>query len=668
MATSLSKAKNFLTISLCESLLKQYGATKSLTKTNQLYGLIITSGLLTTHLRNKVAAAYAICGHIPRARQLFDELPKRSPFLYNAMIRMYVVSGRYYDALNVFAGMFESGESVPDNYTYTSVVKACGELFLLGFGVGVHGRILIAGLEEDSFVQNSLLAMYMNCGKVDAAEKVFDRMVEKTIVSWNSMISGYFKNGCAKKAFMVFNQMEELGVEMDSVTMVAMLPVCGCLKDLGVGRKIHALVVEKGFGKNLVVRNALVDMFSKCGSMGEARFVFNKMVKRDVVSWTSIINGYIFNGDVRNAMLLFRLMLFDGITPNSVTISSLLSACGSTKNLKDGMCFHGWALRQKLEFDVLVETSLIDMYAKCDRIDLSFQVFMKTSKKRTAPWNALLSGCIRNGRARKAVKIFKQMLADEVKPDYVSLNSLLPAYAILADMQQALNMHCYLIRSGFLSAVEVATSLILLYSRCGNLDYAYKIFSEVPEKNKEVYLWNVIIGGYGMHGHGKTAVLLFRQMVKAGIEPNEVTFTSTLHACSHAGLVDDGLDLLKFLLENRPAIPNVDHYTCIVDLLGRSGRLEEAYDIICRMPFKPTHAVWGALLGACVLHENVELGEVAAKWLFELEPENTGNYVLLSNIYAAVGRWRDAENVREMVNEIGLRKMPAHSLIEVRNM
>jgi pentatricopeptide repeat protein len=256
---------------------------------------------------------------------------------------------------------------------------------------------------------------------------------------------------------------------------------------------------------------------------------------------------------------------------------------------------------------------------------------------------------------------------DAVQPNDATLNSLLLAYSILADLQQATNIHCYLVRSGFLSSIEVATGLIDIYSKCGSLESAYKVFSGIPEKGKDIVLWSVIIASYGVHGHGEIAISLFNQMIQSGVKPNEVTFTSVLHACSHAGLVDNGLNLFKFMLENHKMSPCPDHYTCLVDLLGRADRLDEAYDLIRTMPFKPNHAVWGALLGACVIHENVELGEVAAKWLFELEPENTGNYILMAKIYAAVGRWKDAENVRHMMNEIGLRKKVAHSLVEVRN-
>ncbi|XP_062151090.1 pentatricopeptide repeat-containing protein At5g39350-like [Alnus glutinosa] len=671
-AQALSKTKHLLTTTAaqCKSLLGNYAATRSLTKTKQLHAHTITSGLLSSNssdLRSNLATTYALCGYVPHAQKLFDEVTDRSLFLYNIVIRMYVQNGIPYDALNVFVEMLSWGQCLPDHFTYPFVVKACGDLSLLNVGVVVHGRTLVSGFDLDTFVQNSLLAMYMNCGEKEAARLVFDTMWERTVVSWNTMINGYFRNGCAKEAMMFFNWMMDVGVEPDCATMVSVLPACGYFKDLVLGRRVHALMEEKGLGKKIVVRNALVDMYAKCGCMYEARLVVDKMGERDVVTWTTMINGYILNGDARSALALCWPMQFDGVRPNSVSIASLLAACGSLYSFEYGRCLHGWAIRQKIESDVIVETALIDMYAKCKKVYLSFRVFAKTTKKRVVPWNAVLSGCVRNGLARKAIEFFRQMLMEAVQPNDATLNSLLPAYALLADLQQATNIHCYLVRSGFVSSIEVATGLIDIYSKCGSLESAHKIFSEVPEKGKDIILWSVIIACYGVHGYGEIAVSLFYQMVQSGVKPNEVTFTSVLHACSHAGLVDKGLNLFKFMLENHQMNPSPDHYTCIVDLLGRAGRLAEAYDRIRTMPFKPNHAVWGALLGACVKHENVELGEVAAKWLFELEPENTGNYVLMAKLYAAVGRWKDAENVRHMMNEIGLRKTPAHSLVEVRS-
>ncbi|KAJ7974419.1 Pentatricopeptide repeat-containing protein [Quillaja saponaria] len=668
---ALSKAKNLLTITAaqCESLLRNYAAARSLSKTKQLHAHIITLGLFSSsHLRSNLAATYAQCSYMLYARELFDKLPTRSLFSWNIMIRMYVQNGQPYNALNLFVDMLASCQSQPDKFTYPFIIKACGDLLLIDIGVGVHGRTLMAGFESDSFVQNSLLAMYMNCGKKEAAQRVFDAMQERTVVSWNTMINGYLRNYFAKEALLIFNWMKDVGVDPDCATMVSVLPACGCLMDLELGKEVHKLVQEKGFGDNIAVKNALVDMYVKCRSMNEARLLVEKMEEKDVVTWTTMINGYLLDGDAKSALALCQDMQYEGVKPNLVSIASLLSACASLVSLKHGRCLHGWTIRQKLESEVIVETALIDMYAKCNRIDLSFQVFAKTSKKRTVPWNAALSGFIHNGFAREAIELFKQMLFEEIQLNDATLNSLLPAYAILADLRQAMNIHCYLLRSGFLYRLEVVTVLVDVYSKSGSLGYAYEIFNGIPQKNKDIIIWSAIIAAYGKHGQGRSAVSLFYQMVQSGVKPNEVTFTSVLHACSHAGLVDEGLGLFKFMLEHHQVIPHSDHFTCIVDLLGRAGRLNEAYDIIKDMPVIPNHAVWGALLGASVIHENVELGEVAAKWLFEFEPQNTGNYVLLGKIYSAVGRWKDAENMRHMINEVGLQKKPAHSLIEVRNM
>ncbi|KAA8530418.1 hypothetical protein F0562_005127 [Nyssa sinensis] len=643
------RAKNLIsaTTAQCESLLHHYGTTKSLSNTKLLHAHTITSGRLSSlHSRHPslVATTYALCGHLAYARKLFDELPQRTLFLYNIMIRMYTQNGLSYNSLQLFVEMLASGHPQPDKYTYPFVIKACGDLSLLHLGVSVHGLTIKSGVHSDTFLGNSLLAMYMSCGENEGARRVFNTMRERSVVSWNTMISAYFQNGCAKEALLIFNKMMNEGVEPDCVTIVSVLPACGYLKDLKCGREVHDLVEQKGLGSKISVRNALVDMYAKCGSMDEARLVFDKMDERDVVTWTTMINGYILNGDVRSALVFCPMMQLEGARPNSVTVASLLSACASLYYLKHGRCLHGWAIRQKLESDVIVETALIDMYAKCNRVQLSFHVFTKTSRKITVPWNAILSGCIHNGLTRIAVELFKQMLSEAVEPNGATLNSLLPAYAILADLRQAMNIHCYIICSGFLPKVEVATSLIDIYSKCGSLESAHKIFNGISVKDKDIILWSAIIAGYGMHGHGEAAVSLFNQMVQSGVEPNVVTFTSVLHACSHAGLVDEGMSLFKFMLDVHQMSPHADHYTCIVDLLGRAGRLKEAYELINTMSYKPNHAVWGALLGACVIHENVELGEVAAKWLFELEPENTGNYVLMAKIYAAVGRWKDAEN------------------------
>ncbi|OWM64539.1 hypothetical protein CDL15_Pgr020506 [Punica granatum] len=662
---AVAKAKRLL--SPFESLLRQCKESRSLRKTERVHARVITSGILSApdaaRLRSHLTAAYALCGHAPIARKLFGELPDRSSFLLNAVIRSYLLQGLYLDALNLFAGMLPSDQCRPDKFTYTLAFKACGELSFLDTGFVFHGKLFAVGLDSDAYIQNSLLAMYMNCREPDAAEKVFNQMLERTVVSWNTMITGYFKNACADQSVRAFKLMVDAGFEPDSATAVSVLPACGYLKELDLGRFVHKLVEEKGLGRNISVSNALVDMYAKCGKMNEAWSIIERMGERDVVTWTTVINGCILNDDVGRALEMCHLLRFDGVKPNSVTVASLLSACARLSVLRHGRCLHGWSVRQNLESNVMVETALIDMYAKCKRVDLSFRVLEKTSKNRTVPWNAIISGLVHNGLAEEAIKTFKEMLEQEVERNHGTLNGLLPAYAILADFQQAVNMHSYLTRTGLVLQVEITTGLIDVYSKSGGLESAHKLFNGIPNREKDIIVWSAIIAGYGMHGQGETAVSLFNAMAESGVEPNEVTFTSVLHACSHSGLVDEGLSLFRAMLQHHGRRLKQDHYTCIVDLLGRAGRLKEAYDLVMEMPYEPSHAVWGALLGACVIHENVDLGGVAAKKLFELEPANTGNYVLLAKIYSATGRWKDAENTRNIMKQIGLRKTPAHSLI-----
>ncbi|XP_065876765.1 pentatricopeptide repeat-containing protein At5g39350 [Euphorbia lathyris] len=666
---TLSKLKHLLTAQY-QSLFKHNAINLSLTKTKQLHAHTIIAGLLSsqesTHLRSGLASAYIRCQHIPYARKVFDELPSRTVILYNNLMSVYLNCRLYLVVLKVFVEMLQSGNCFPDNYTYPLVIKACSELRLLGLGRAVHALIVVSmfGSNSNIYVQNSLLSMYMNFREEEVAERIFCAMRKKSVVSWNATINGYFRNGDAKKALLIFNQMVDFGVEIDCATLVSVFPVCGYLRELQLGRRVHGLMERNGLDKKIAVRNALVDMYVKCGSMDEARLAFDGMNERDVISWTSMINGYASSGDLRSALALCRMMQNDGIRPNSVTIASILSVCD---NSRDGSCFHGWTIRQNLDSNVAIETSLIDMYAKCNRINLSFGILTRTTTKRTVPWNAMLSGCIHNGLAAEAIGFFKQMLSKGIESNGATLKSLLPAYAILVDLQPAKNMHCYLMRSGFLSRIEVATCLINIYSKCGSLESSHRIFNDIPLAGKDIYVWSVIIAAYGVHGHGETSVSLFGQMVQSGVKPNEVTFTSVLQACSHAGLVDEGLHLFQLVVKDLKTSPNDDHYTCIVDLLGRAGRLDEAYELVRGMPFRPSYAVWGALLGACVIHGNVEVGEVAAKWLFELEPENTGNYVLLTKLYAAVGRWEDAENVRHKMNNIGLRKTLALSMIDAVN-
>lgn len=664
-----------LTPARCAALLQTWARTRALAKGELLHARLITSGLLSSApsggrrrrlLLPKLASMYALCGEALPARRLFDDIlpERRTPFLFNTLIRAYLQERFPLDALHLFRRMTTAG-CRPDKFTFTFALKACADLSRARGGDQLHCAALAAGLASDGYVQNSLIAMYMSCGEAEEAEKVFEGMRERTIVSWNTMIAGLLQNGRAAEAAALYDRMTGAGVDPDCATVVSVLPACAALRDLERGRRVHLHAKQKGFLDHAAVKNSLIDMYAKGGSLAEARQVFDEgSCSKDVVSWTAMIGGYALQERSREALALSRDMLLSGTRPNAVTMVSLLSACTRPSFLRHGKTFHGSCLRLALVAELAVETALIDMYGKCGGARLSSSVF-STGSRRTATWNAMMSSFSQNNLPREAVELFRLMMRSEAsRADSATIVSLLPAYSLLADLRQAGNIHGHLIRAGFDRRREVATGLIDLYAKAGNLEAAQELFNGIPAK--DTVAWSAIIAGYGTHGRARDAAALFERMLEAGAEPNEVTFTSLLYSCSHAGMVDEGLSLFnRALCSGTGGVgPRAEHYAGAVDLLGRAGRLQEARGLIAAMPCSANHAVWGALLGACVIHGDVHLGEEAAGHLFELEPENTGNYVLLGNIYSAAGRWEDAEKVRRVVRERGLKKLAGCSLVE----
>eukprot|EP01018_Ginkgo_biloba_P019271 Gb_14392 [translate_table: standard] len=458
-------------------------------------------------------------------------------------------------------------------------------------------------------------------------------------------------------------------VKPNPFTMVSILPACVHLSSVQQGKRvttvIHGYITRSGFGSDIVVRNSLVAIYAKCDSLEVARLYFDKMSERDMISWSAMIAGYAQNGHANEALTLFFKMQLQDIKPDPFTIASVLSACANLSALQQGKRIHSYIIRSGIQSDVVVPTALIDMYAKCRTIHIARQLFDQMSKKNIVSWNSMISGYAQNGHMNEALVLFNELQLQDIKPDSVTMVAVLQSYAHLSTLQQGKQIHGCIIRSGFDSDIVVGTSLIDMYAKCGSIDIARKLFDKMLIKN--LVSWNVMIAGYGMHGHGEDALALFLQMQQKGIKPDHITFVSVLSACSHAGLVDEGWQYFYCMSRDYSIAPRVEHYACMVDLLGRSGLLDEAYEFITKMPLEPNATVWGALLGACRIHCNIVLGEHVAEHLFELEPENAGFYVLLSNIYGKAGRWDDVAKVRRMMKNRRLKKPPGCSLIEINN-
>eukprot|EP01018_Ginkgo_biloba_P022395 Gb_02037 [translate_table: standard] len=647
------------------SLLQACGDSKALAEGKQVHTQMLRNVIeQNVFIKTNIVTMYGKCGSVVDARIVFDSIADPNVFSWNAMIRGYAAQANSEEVLALYHEMQQSGIR-PDSFTFSCVLKACGSLGALQQGKDIHEDIIRTGLESDVYVGNALAAMYAKCGSLQCARHVFDNMSQRDVVSWNGMIAGYVYNGRFTDALELFRQMLLSRMKTNSTTIVGVLPACAELQALQPGKEIHDYVIRNGFESDALVRNSLVTVYAKCGSLENACRVFDKMSLRDVASWTAMIAGYAQNGHCDDALKFFRKMQFTGVNPSSVSISSVLPACAHLGALEQGKEIHASIIRRGIESNVIVVSALVAMYAKCDSIEDACKVFNKISQKDVVAWNVMIAGYAQNSHYNKVLELFGEMQEAAVEPDPFTIVSVLSACAGLASLQHGKEIHDYVIRRGFESNVIVGSALVDMYAKCGSVENARQWFNTMSQR--DLVSWNAMIAGYGMHGHGEEALALFYQMQQMGMKPDSITVTGILSACSHAGLVDEGWDFFDQITRNYHITPSVEHYACMVDLLGRAGCLHEAHDFIRNMPLRPNGSVWGALLGACRIHCNVELGQVVAECLFELEPENEGNYVLLSNIYAATGRWTDVEKVRKMMKDRGLKKKPGCSWVEIQN-
>lgn len=494
---------------------------------------------------------------------------------------------------------------------------------------------------------------------------MFDRMPERDLVSWNTIVAGLAQNGFAELALDLVTRMHEEGRRGDFITIVSILPAVANVGSLRIGKAVHGYAMRAGFDSIVNVSTALVDMYAKCGRVETARLVFDGMKSRNVVSWNSMIAAYVEGGNPEEAMRIFQKMLDQGVEPTNVTIMEALHACADLGDLKRGIFVHKLLDQLKLGTDVSMTNSLISMYSKCKKVDIAADIFSKLQGKTLVSWNAMILGYAQNGRVNEALNYFCKMRSKNIKPDSFTMVSVIPALAELSVIRHAKWIHALVIRSCFEKNVFVMTALIDMYAKCGAVGTARALFDMMNERH--VTTWNVMIDGYGTHGLGKAAVELFNKMLEGPTKPNDITFLCAISACSHSGLVEEGIHYFASMKKDYGIEPVMDHYGAMVDLLGRAGRLNEAWDFIQKMPIEPGITVFGAMLGACKIHKNVELGEKAANRLFELDPDEGGYHVLLANIYAAASLWDKLAKVRTIMEKKGLQKTPGCSLVELKN-
>eukprot|EP01018_Ginkgo_biloba_P001352 Gb_05293 [translate_table: standard] len=597
-------------------------------------------------------------------------------------VRILCKQGRLKEALHSLQVLNEP----LDSSTYESLLQECLNSKALPETKLAHAHMIQTEFKCRCIsLGNKLVTIYAKYGSLFEARRVLDQMTIRNVISWTAMIAAYARHGHGEEALTLFYKMQQTNIQPNQFTFASVLPACA---NLAIVKKLHEEIADRGFQSDVYVGNALVDMYAKCGSIKDARELFDKMPQRSVVTWNSIIAGYAQNGQVNEAVKLFQIMpernvvswntmiagyaqhgrveeaqkLFKKMSERNV-VSWTTMIAGYAQN---GHVNEALKLFQKMpERNVVSWNAMIAGYAQNGHVDEALKLFQKMPERNVISWNSMIAGYSQNGYGEEALDLFRHMQVVGVKSNSETVASVLPACATLAALEQGKEIHEDIIKNGFQSDVFVGSALVDMYAKCGSIKNARDVFDKMHQR--DVVSWTAMIDGYAMHGCAKEALNLFELMQHSGTNPNHVTLVSVLSACCHAGLVDEGRRYFDYMSQYYHIKPAMEHYGCMVDLLGRAGRLNEAEDFINRMPIKPAATVWGPLLCACRIHNNIELGERVAEYLFELDPENAAPYVLLSNIYAEAGRWDDIEKVRKMMKDRRVIKKPGCTWIEVDN-
>ncbi|KAG6574022.1 putative pentatricopeptide repeat-containing protein, partial [Cucurbita argyrosperma subsp. argyrosperma] len=581
----------------------------------------------------------------------------------------------------------------PETFLFNNLINTYGKLGNLKNARNVFDQIPHPNL----FSWNTLLSAYSKLGHLHEMQEVFNRMPTHDVVSWNSLLSGYAGSNFVSESVRVYNMMlEEGSVNLNRITFSTMLILSSNRGFVELGRQIHGQIFKFGYQSYQFVGSPLVDMYSKtgcindakrifeempekntvvyntmitgllrCGFIIEADQLFHNMPEKDSISWTTIITGLTQNGLFKEAIRKFGEMRTEGLGMDQFTFGSVLTACGGVLALGEGKQIHAYIIRTDYQDNIFVGSALVDMYCKCRNVKYAEAVFRKMRHKNVISWTAMLVGYGQNGYSEEAVKIFRDMQRNDIHPDDFTLGSVISSCANLASLEEGAQFHAQALATGLIGFLTVSNAFVTLYGKCGSIKYAHQLFHEM--KIRDEVTWTALISGYAQFGKANETISLFETMLAHGLVPDGITFIGVLSACSRAGLVEKGYHYFECMVKEHGITPIPDHFTCMIDLLSRAGRLEEAKNFINQMPFSPDAIGWATLLSSCRLNGNLEIGKWAAESLYELEPQNPASYVLLSSIYAAKGKWDDVAKLRKGMREKGVKKEPGYSWIKYKN-
>lgn len=669
-----------------------------------IHAYAVKSGMESqTLVGNALVSMYAKSGHVLGACAVFREIDDKDVVSYNAAIAGLAENNLVEDAFRLFTEMIK-GTVMPNYATIANVLPICAAMRNAGhdrLGKEIHCYVLRrADLEAQTIVTNAILSFYLKVGRIREAEALFERMEFRDSVSWNSMIAGYASNGQwskALEAFCLFVRRKMVGL-LNPIAVISILPVCAQLSNLRVGKEIHGYVLRHpALYEDTSVGNALMKFYAKCSCADAAFRTFSLMNRKDLISWNTMLDALGVNLLGTEFADLLRLMFTEGVKPDAITILTVVHLCASLSRINSVRESHGYALRSGLlhnDAEPTLGNALLDAYAKCENMEYASKLFDNLSGKRNVvtcnsiisgylehgshdnanivfqsmserditTWNLMIRGYTQNECPLEALRLFHQLHDHGLRPDSMTIMSVIPACGQVASVLLLSQCHGYIIRACFDDA-HLMAALLDVYSKCGSLNTAYKLYQSTPRKDLVVF--TAMVGGFAMHGMGKEALKVYKIMLECGIKPDHVVITSVLSACRHAGLINEGLSIFNSIHEVHQMKPSLEQYACVVDLLGRGGKTKEALSLLNHMPIAPNANLWGTLLGACRAHQDVETGHIVADHLLRLNTSDIGNYVVLSNLYAADAKWDGVLEMRKMMKTRDLKKPAGCSWIEV---
>lgn len=636
------------------------------------HGKIIHNHLLSSKfqpdvaLQNHILNMYGKCGSFRDAGKVFDEMSERNCISWTSIIAGYSQNGQEKEAIILYLEMLKSG-ILPDHFTFGSIIKACSGLSNVGLGKQAHAHVTKSEFGSQVIPRNALISMYVKFDQIDDAWNLFSRIESKDVISWGSMIAGFSQLGYEVEALSWFKEMLLEGIYWPNEFIFgSCFSACSSLVQAECGEQIHGMAIKLCLERNNFVACSLCDLYAKCGYLNSAKKVFYQIERPDIASWNAIIAGFSNGGAETEAMSFFSQMTELGLNPDDVTLCSILCASSSPFDLKQVKQVHSYITKMGFHLYVQVCNSLLTMYAKCANLLDAFHVFEDMSNlANLVSWNSIITACLQHKQARDVFKLFKLMLVSYINLDYITSRSISGACAEVSSLEMGNQFHCYSIKNGLNRDSFVTNGLIDMYTKLGSLEIARKLFDSM--ENPNVISWSSMIVGYAQFGYGEEALNLFKSMTKKGYKPNEVTFVGVLTACSHIGLIEEGLQFYRNMELEHQIVPTLEHCSCMVDLFARAGLLKEAEDFINQMPFEPDVLIWKTLLSACKTYKNVNMGKRVAENILRIDPFNSTAHVLLSNIYASEANWEEFARLRSLMKTRGVRKNAGCSWIEIKD-